>query len=137
MKSGTVPILRYKNAKKAIEWLCESLGFKVFLEVPGEGNNVIHARLVLEENMIMIGSLGREGKIEKSFKSPEDIGGVTQCAFLYAENPEIIYGLALKSGVGIIEHLSDFQFGGQSFSCRDLESHIWVISSHNPWAEFK
>lgn len=135
MKSGAVPILRYENAKQAIQWLCESLGFQVFLEVLGDNNTVRHARLVLHDNMIMIASLGREGNIEGYFRSPREFGGVTQCVSLYVENPKEIYQMAVKAGVEIIEELSEFQFGGQTFSCIDLESHIWIIGSHNPWAK--
>lgn len=138
MKSGAVPILRYQNAKQAIQWLCDSLGFCVLLEVPSSDVDVVnHARLVLQDNMVMLGSLGREGKIESYFKPPEGVGGVTQCVSLYVNNPRDIYEKAIKAGVEILEELSEFPFGGESFSCRDLESHIWIISSHNPWAQFE
>jgi uncharacterized glyoxalase superfamily protein PhnB len=133
MKSATVPILRYEDARKAIDWLRNVFGFKVFLEVPGKSGAIEHARLTLGDNMIMVASLGRDGDFENSFLSPSKIGGVTQCTSLYVEDPEIIYKMAVENGAQIIDEIEDFQFGGKTFSCKDIESHIWVITSHNPW----
>jgi len=135
MKSATVPILRYEDVKKSIEWLCNVFGFKVFLEVLGKNGAIEHARLVLGDNMIMVASLGRDGGFENSFLSPSKIGGVTQCTSLYVEDPEFIYKMAVESGTQIIDEIEDFQFGGKVFSCKDVESHIWVITSHNPWKQ--
>ena len=133
MKSATVPILRYEDARKSIDWLCNVFGFKLFLEVPGKNGAIEHARLILGDNMIMVASLGRDGDFENSFLSPSKIGGVTQCTSLYVEEPETIYKMAVESGTQIIDEMEDFQFGGKTFSCKDIESHIWVITSHNPW----
>jgi len=46
MKSATVPILRYEDAKKSIDWLCTVFGFKVFLKVPGKNGAIEHAPCV-------------------------------------------------------------------------------------------
>jgi uncharacterized glyoxalase superfamily protein PhnB len=109
------------------------LGFEVFLEVLGENEAIEHARLVLGDNMVMIASLGRDGDFENSFISPLKIGGVTQCTLIYVEYPENIYKMVVEAGAEIIDDLEEFQFGGKTFSCKDIESHIWVITSHNPW----
>lgn len=133
MKSATIPILRYEDAKKSIMWLCKVFGFEVFLEVPGKNGAIEHARLTLGDNMIMVASLGRDGDFENNFISPSKIRGVTQCTSLYVEDPEIIYKMVVESGIKIIDEIEEFQFGGKTFSCKDIESHIWVITSHNPW----
>ena len=132
MKSTTVPGLRYRNAAAAIEWLCKAFGFEVFLSVPGEPGRIEHARLTLGTNMIMLASLDREGDFEQSFTSPADADGVTQCIFISTKDPDRIYTSAEAAGATIIDSIADTQFG-RTFSCRDIESHLWVFTSHNPW----
>jgi uncharacterized glyoxalase superfamily protein PhnB len=142
VKSTTVPILRYQDADKAIEWLCSTIGFEVFLNVPGKkvpGQSasgkatVEHARLILGDSMIMIATLGREGDFDGTFVSPLSLGGITQCASLFVEDPKVIYDRVVKSGVEIVEELAEFEFGGSTFCFKDIESHMWVITSHDPW----
>ena len=135
-KSKTVPILRYQDAKKSIVWLCKTFGFEVFLEVAGKNEAVEHARLVLGDSMVMIASFGRDGDFENSFVSPVEVGGVTQCTSIYVEDPENIYKMVIEAGAEIIDKLAEYQFGGRTFSCKDIESNVWIFTSHNPWGKF-
>jgi uncharacterized glyoxalase superfamily protein PhnB len=43
--------------------------------------------------------------------------------------------MVVEAGADIIDKLAGFQFGGKTFSCKDIESHVWVITSHNPWGK--
>lgn len=103
MKSKTVPILRYANAERAISWLCAAFGFEVFLRVPGHGERIEHARLVLEDSLVMLASLGREGDFEARFRSPSDAGGVTQCTSLVVSDPDRICLTAKAAGARIVD----------------------------------
>jgi len=29
--------------------------------------------------------------------------------------------------------IKDEEYGGRSFSCRDLEGHLWTIGTYDPW----
>jgi uncharacterized glyoxalase superfamily protein PhnB len=131
--SATVPILRYRDAPAAIDWLCRMFGFEVFLQVPGEAGRIEHARLVLEGNMIMLASIGRQGRFEGLFRLPAAAGGVTQCVSLFVQDPDRIYRAARAEGAAIVDEIEDFRFGGRIFSCMDPESHLWVLGSHDPW----
>jgi uncharacterized glyoxalase superfamily protein PhnB len=133
MKSSVIPILRYSDAERAIAWLCEAFGFEVFLKVPGQGGRIEHARLILEDGMIMLASLGRDGAFDSRFRSPAEVGGVTQCASMTVSDPDRTFRTAKAAGARIVADIEDFQFGGRTFSCEDLESHLWVFSSHDPW----
>ena len=133
MRSATVPIIRYLDAKAAMSWLCDAFGFEVFLNVPGVDERIEHARLILGENMVMLASLGRDGDFESRFKPPSSIMGVTQCTSLFVENPDEVYEKAVLMGAKIIDDIADFQFNGRTFSCEDIENHPWVITSHDPW----
>ena len=54
-KVNVIPCLRYRDAPKAIEWLCETFGFTKQMVVPGENNTVMHAQLSFGNGMIMLG----------------------------------------------------------------------------------
>ncbi|MGC4090360.1 MAG: VOC family protein [Polyangiaceae bacterium] len=133
MKSAVVPMLRYSDAERAIAWLCEAFGFEVFLKVPGQAGRIEHARLTLEDRMIMLASLGRDGAFENRFRNPADVGGVTQCTSMFVSDPDRIYQSAKAAGARVIDEIADFHFGGRTFSCEDLESHVWLFTSHDPW----
>ena len=133
MNSTTVPIIRYQSAIKAISWLCDVIGFEVFLTVPGKDNNIEHARLTLGTSMIMLASLGRNGEFEEKFNTPITVKGITQCTSIFLKDPRVIYDRAVTAGANIIQELESFEFGGETFIFEDLESHIWVITNHDPW----
>jgi uncharacterized glyoxalase superfamily protein PhnB len=131
MSSTTIPILRYRDAEQAINWLCSAFGFQVFLKVPGESDRIEHARLTLETNMAMLASMGRPG--EDYFSTPTEAGGITQALILTVSDPEKIYRSAIAAGARIMTPLAEVPFGGKMFSCQDIESHVWVFSNQDPW----
>lgn len=133
MNSSSVSLLRYRNAAQAIAWLRDAFGFEVFLEVKGEDEQIEHARLILGSSLVMIASIGREGPFEQRFRLPRDVGGVTQGTLLVVADPARIYASAKRAGATIIDELARFELGGSTFSCEDLESHVWVFTSHDPW----
>jgi uncharacterized glyoxalase superfamily protein PhnB len=133
MNSTTIPILRYRDADKAIAWLCKAFGFTVFLKVPGDNGRIEHARLILETNMIMLASIGREGAIETSFKLPKEVAGVTQSILMAVSDPDRIYKSVQGIGAKMLSDIDDSPFGGRLFSCEDIESHVWTFSNGNLW----
>lgn len=133
MKSVVVPIIRYAHAKPAIAWLREAFGFEVFLEVPGAAGRIEHARLVLADGMVTVASLERAGAFEESFVAPSAAGGITQAISMMVPDPARIYETAKRANARIIDELHEFQLGGATFSCADLEGHVWVFTSHDHW----
>jgi uncharacterized glyoxalase superfamily protein PhnB len=132
MNSTTVPILRYRNADQAIDWLCNAFGFEIFLKVPS-GDRIEHARLTLETNMVMLASFGRSGDIEGSFRLPTDVGGITQSFLMSVSDPDRIFRSARSAGARMISEIADSPFGGRLFTCADIESHVWTFCNGDPW----
>jgi uncharacterized glyoxalase superfamily protein PhnB len=52
MSNTVIPCLRYRDASRMIEWLCDTFGFKRHT-VYGQGG-VAHAQLTLGPGMIML-----------------------------------------------------------------------------------
>jgi uncharacterized glyoxalase superfamily protein PhnB len=134
-RSTVIPCMRYREATRAIEWLCEVIGFEKHLVVPGEGGEIIHAELSLGNGMIMLGSVLRnETDFGKMMVQPDEIGGKeTQSAYVIVADPDAVYSRAKAAGAEIVIEIKDESYGGRGFSCRDFEGRLWSIGSYDPW----
>ena len=68
-----IPTLRYRDAAKAIDWLCEAFGFQRHLVVQEEDGSIAHAQLVFGNGMIMLGSAEDDdfGKLQQPLATPD------------------------------------------------------------------
>ena len=133
-QSAIIPTIRYKDAKKAIEWLCKAFGFKKHLVVPGTGETIAHAQLTMGHAMIMLGSES-ENEYGKLLRTPKDLNGLnTQAPYMIIQNIDDHYKRAIREGAEIVIDIKNEDFGGRGYTCKDLEGHIWNFGSYNPWA---
>ena len=131
--SHIIPTMRYKDAPKAIDWLCKAFGFERHLVVPGENGTIGHAQLSFGNAMIMLGS-ENESDYGKWLSTPKDIKGLnTQAPYVIVEQIDEHYKKAVQEGAEIIVDIKDEEYGGRVYTCRDPEGHIWNFGSYNPW----
>lgn len=134
--STLIPCLRYRDAARAIDWLCAVFGFTRQLVVPGPNDTIAHAQLALGRGMIMLGSASNEGAYGPLVVQPEDIGGSeTQTTYLVVADADAAYRRAVDAGATIVIDIVDEEYGGRGFTCRDLEQHIWSIGTYDPWQQ--
>jgi len=128
-----IPSLRYRNAPAAIEWLSDVFGFQKNLVVPDESGGIAHAQLSFGDGMMMLGSV-RDNEWGRFIKQPDEISGAaTQSIYLVVPDADVIYERAKNAGAEILIAVRDEEYGGRSFSCRDLEGHLWTIGAYDPW----
>jgi len=134
-RATIIPCLRYRDAPKAIEWLCRTFGFEKQLVVPNADGTIAHAQLSFGNGMIMLGSvLEVETEFGRLIKQPDEIGGFeTQSAYVVVSDADAIYARARAAGAEIVIEIKDEDYGGRDFSCRDLEGHLWNIGTYDPW----
>ena len=134
-RATIIPCLRYRDAPKAIEWLCRTFGFEKQLVVPNADGTIAHAQLSFGNGMIMLGSvLEVETEFGRLMKQPDEIGGFeTQSAYMLVSDADEIYARAKAAGAEIVIEIKDEDYGGRDFSCRDLEGHLWNIGTYDPW----
>jgi uncharacterized glyoxalase superfamily protein PhnB len=126
--------MRYRDAPKAIDWLCNAFGFEKHLVVPEEGNRIAHAQLTYGNGMIMLGSI-HDNEFGRMMRQPDEIGGAeTQCPYVIVRDPDAHYARAKAAGAGIVMEIKTNDYGGRGYSCRDLEDHLWSFGSYEPWA---
>jgi len=135
-KVRIIPSLVYKDAKKAITWLCDAFGFRKDVVYDTEEGKVAHAQLTYKGNMIMLGSADSGSEYAKLVRMPGDVGGfITQSPYIIIDDNEIEshYERAKKMGAQIILELKSEDYGGKNYTCRDPEGHVWNFGSYDPW----
>ena len=134
-RATVIPCLRYRDAPKAIEWLCSVFGFEKQLVVPNEDGTIAHAQLSFGNGMVMLGSVLKvDNEFGRFIKQPDEIGGMeTQSPYLVVLDADAVYRRAKTSGAKIEIEIKDEDYGGRGFSCRDPEGHFWNIGTYDPW----
>lgn len=125
------PILRYRDARRAIEWLCETFGFVEVFSVPETGPVVRHAQLRFGTNRTMLGSV----RPDEGLTSPEDAGVATQALYVIVEDVDAHYERARAGGAKMTSPPTETGFGSRDYHARDPEGHHWVFGTFNPGAD--
>jgi uncharacterized glyoxalase superfamily protein PhnB len=136
MSSTVIPCLRYRDAPRMIDWLCETFGFEKHLIIPGEDGSIVHAQLSLGTGMIMVGSvLKSESEWGNLVKQPDETGGMeTQTPYVVVAAIDALYERSKAAGADIVMDIRDTDYGSRDFICRDPEGHIWAFGTYDPWA---
>ena len=134
-KATIIPVLRYRDAPAAIEWLCKAFGFEKHLVVPDEDGTVAHAQLSFGNGMVMLASVAKtETAFGRLMKQPDELAGAqTQTSYVVVTDIDAVYANAKAAGAKIATEIRNEDYGGRDFSCYDLEGHLWSFGSHDPW----
>ena len=128
-----IPSLRYRDARAAIDWLCNAFGFEK-QAVYAEGAIVHHAQLTFGNGMIMLGSVDNGSAWGERMAQPDDIGGrETQSCYLVVADADAHFARAKAAGADITDALEEKDYGGKGYGCRDLEGHLWSFGTYDPW----
>jgi uncharacterized glyoxalase superfamily protein PhnB len=129
--AGTiVPTLRYRDVTAAIDWLCNTLGFKEHLVVHADNGSVRYAELTFGNGMIMLGPVDGTG-LDKVMAEPTDTGGAE--TYLFVADAAAHCDRAKAAGAQILLDIDDAHSDGRGYSCRDLEGHVWNFGTYDPW----
>lgn len=115
-KVTLIPVVRYRDAPAAIEWLCQTFGFEKHLVVPNEDGPIAHAQLSFGNGMIMLGSvLKNETEFGRLMKQPDEIeGGQTQTTYVVVTDADAAYIQAKAGGAMIAMEIRDEDYGGRA-----------------------
>lgn len=119
-----VPSLRYRDAKRAIEFLVEVFGFETKMVVDGEDDTIAHAELVYgPDGMVMLGT-----DREDSYGSHVGQGWM----YVVVEDADAHYARARAGGAEIVRELEDQDYGSRDYSARDFEGNLWSFGTYRP-----
>ena len=128
-----IPCLRYRDAKAAIEWLCNAFGFEKHAVYEAPDCSIMHAELRFGNGMIMLGSQS-DTPFAKLQKQVSEVGGVgTQSPYLIVTDADAHHAQALAAGATIVLPLKTEDYGGRGYSCLDPEGNLWNFGTYDPW----
>ncbi len=128
-----MPALRYRDARAAIDWLCNVFGFTRHAVYDGPDRTIGHAELTLNGGMIMLGS-GKDDEYGRSFKSPAELGNLeTRSAYIVVPDADAVHARAQAAGATIIRPIQDTDYGSREFGVKDPEGHSWSVGTYDPW----
>lgn len=133
MASTVIPSLRYRNAKRAVEWLAAAYGFSPQLVVEGDGDRIEHAQLTYDGGMIMLGS-GNEGDYDSLVATLADGGVPTVGLYVVVKDVDAHAAVAEAAGAEIVMAPEDQDYGGRLYTCRDFEGNVWSFGTYDPWS---
>lgn len=117
------PCFRYANAREAIRFLVDVLGFTE-QAVYGEGDFVEHAELRWPEGGgVMLGSVRADSAISEL---PPGVGS----AYIVTDHPDAIHDRVVGAGGKIVHPLQDEDYGSRGFTCRDPEGVHWSFGTY-------
>ncbi len=125
------PSLPYDDARKAIRWLTEVLGFAVGAIYDRPDGGVAFAELVWRTGIVFVS--------DRPDREPWSKVGIASIA-LAAEDREAVdrcYERAVAAGAEIIRPLHEsvtpaFPEGSYQFDARDPGGHLWTIGTFQP-----
>lgn len=131
--SPIIPTLRYRDAKKAIAWLCNAFGFETHACYESPTGEVMHAELKFGTGVIMIGQVA-DTPFAKFMKHPDEIDNKrnTHCCYVVVADPDAHYERAKSAGAKILMELTTKDYGGRDYTCADPEGYVWSFGSYAP-----
>ena len=120
------PSLRYRDARAAIDFLCDAFGFERHAVYESDSGQIEHAELAHGSGMVML-----------STETDEDPRGWNKhanqgWAYVVVDDPDAHYQRAKAAGASIIRELEDQDYGSRDYSARDPEGNIWSFGTYDP-----
>ena len=125
--------MRYRDVAAAVDWLCSRLGFRLHSSVSTDDGEVVYAQVAFGNAMIMLAPI-QDTALDRFMRQPDEIGGAeTQSCYFYVADAAAHFAQAKTAGAEIILDLQPYDSGGEGYSCRDPEGHIWTFGTFDPW----
>ncbi len=137
VKPAIIPCLRYCDAVRAIDFLCDAFGFErhaVFAD-DADPSIIHHAQLVRVGQMIMVSTVAPGEYTDAApMKTVAEAGGNTQAPYVTVDDVDAHADRARKAGAEIFHGPVDQDYGGRGYSARDPEGNVWSFGDYDPFA---
>jgi uncharacterized glyoxalase superfamily protein PhnB len=117
------PVLRYLDARAAIDFLGRAFGFALHVSYPAEGAVVQHAEL--KRGAAVIGLSSRTPPIADNPWTLTNEG-----VYVVVADVDALHARAVATGATIAMPLRDMDYGSRDFTVRDPEGHLWGFGTY-------
>jgi len=122
------PVLKYEDARAAIDFLERAFGFEQHSVHDGENGAVSHAEFRFGDQFIMFGSVS-----EGDPRFNQGVGRTT--LYVVVDDPDSLHARAKEAGAEIVMEPTDQDYGSRDFAARDPEGNIWSFGTYRPALE--
>jgi uncharacterized glyoxalase superfamily protein PhnB len=121
------PMLVLRDARKAVEFYKKALGAEELMVMPGpDGKGVMHAEIRIGNSIVMMG----EECPGAPCKSAETMGGSPVSFYLYVENVDEAFKVAIAAGAEVEMPVQEMFWGDRMGSVRDPFGYSWSLATH-------
>jgi uncharacterized glyoxalase superfamily protein PhnB len=121
------PVLTYRNAPAAIEFLAKAFGFEQRAAYTRDGDPSIieHAQMSWPlGGGVMFGTAGKDDS-PFARRTPGNDAVYVVCA-----DPDALFERAVEAGAEVVRGLVDEDYGSRGFTVRDPEGNLWSFGTY-------
>jgi PhnB protein len=119
------PALTCRDASQAIEFYKKVFGAKEIMRMPGPGGIVMHAELQIGDSKMFLND-----EIPGMATAPTPGSGNPIYLFLYTENVDRVFELAVAEGSKVAMPLENQFWGDRYGKVVDPYGHMWGLAQH-------
>jgi uncharacterized glyoxalase superfamily protein PhnB len=119
------PVLRYKDAHAAIDFLERAFGFQRHSIHEGDPGVVVHAELRFGDQLVLVSSAGTGDPMF-------DQGQGRTTVYVVVDEVDPLHDTANAAGAEIVMPPTDQDYGSRDFAARDPEGNIWSFGTYRP-----
>jgi uncharacterized glyoxalase superfamily protein PhnB len=124
---SVTPMFVFKDARKAIEFYKRAFGAQERFVMPGpDGKGVMHAEVRIGDSIIMMG----EEHPQEPCKSAETIGSSPVSFYLYLENVDEAFRVAVAAGAEARMPVQEMFWGDRMGTVQDPFGYSWSLATH-------
>ncbi len=122
------PIVRYRDPRAGMEWLCEAFGFEKHEVHEGPDGELVHVELRHDNGIVMVSD---ERGSQEAYAGKAGEAAV----YVVVEDPDAHHDRANAAGAEIVARLTDTDYGSRDYSARDPEGNLWSFGTYRPSAD--
>jgi uncharacterized glyoxalase superfamily protein PhnB len=117
------PVLKYKDAHAAIDFLERAFGFERRQVHEGDGGAIVHAELGFGDQMLGLSSTGVGNPVFEQ-------GAGRTTVYVAVDEVDSLHDRAKSAGAEIVMAPQDQDYGSRDFAARDPEGNIWSFGTY-------
>ncbi|HEX5723725.1 MAG TPA: VOC family protein [Acidimicrobiia bacterium] len=125
MTQRIFPMLAYRDAPAALEFLTTAFGFEETMRMEGENGTIAHAELEMGGQRLMLASAWRDA----GMAPPIELAGIASQLMVQVDDVDAHFRRALEAGATVIDQPADQEYGERTYRATDPEGHRWIFGS--------
>lgn len=119
------PIVRYRDLRAGVEFLCRAFGFEEHEVHEGPDGELAHVELRYGNSIIMPSG-------ERA--SRDEFAGEAGHSWIYmaVDDADAHHDRARAEGAEIVMELTSTDYGSRDYSARDIDGNLWSFGTYRP-----